>query len=124
MFISEIYEINNRDMAKAELDIEFGGIVVDKKMFSFKRIKRFKLKPIIRQGELKKIKIYGPYGFIVKLFKMFNYKPMISEEYDFNNWFGAHSCHIYKEEWYNPCYDDNSQDEDYRKNIDSDELPF
>lgn len=124
MYNDEFYEITDLDMAKAEIDSEFGVIVLDKKLCSFKRKKRFKLKLIVENGEMKKIVIRAPYGFIVKLFKIFNYKPLISNDHCFENKHGKCYRYTITEEWYNPHYsdDDNNQTESIFD--DSDELPF
>ena len=110
-------------MAKAEIDSEFGVIVLDKKLCSFKRKKRFKLKLIVENGEMKKIVIRAPYGFIVKLFKIFNYKPLISNDHCFENKHGRFYRYIYIEEWHNLHYNDDANQGELKDEA-LDELPF
>ena len=120
----EFYEITNLDMAEAELDSEFGVIVLDKKLFSFKRKKRFNLKLIVENGEMKKIVIRAPYGFIVKLFKTFNYKPLICNDNSFENKHGKCYRYTFTEEWYNPHYSGDDSNQTLSIFDDFDELPF
>ncbi len=101
MYKDDIYEIQNDDMTKVSLDNDFGGMIIIKRPFFKNWLKRFKIKPIIKNGELKELKIYAPYGFVIKFFEMINYKPLISEEYSLRKW-GFLYKYIYKEEWYNP----------------------
>ncbi len=124
MYNDEFYEITDLDMAKAELDSEFGVIVLDKKLFSFKCKKRFKLKLIVENGEMKKIVIRAPYGFIIKLFETFNYKPDISYDNSFETKRGKFYRYIYREEWYNPHYNGSEECQTESASNDSDELPF
>ena len=124
MYNPDFYELNDSDMATAELDNEFGVIILDKKLFSLKRRKRFSLKLIVNNGELKKIKICAPYDFIVKLFKMFNYKPSIRDDRSFSNKYGLFYRYIFIDEWYNPHYPDDESNKFKSIFDDSNDLPF
>lgn len=57
MYKDDVYEIKNDDMAKVSIDSDFGGMVIVKRPFFRNWLKAFKIKPIIKKGKLKEIKM-------------------------------------------------------------------
>lgn len=111
-------------MARAEIDGELAVIVLDKKLFSLKRKKRHKINTIVENGELEKIIINAPYSFIVKLFIMFDFVPIISDARDIDNKIGLHYRHIYYEEWYNPNFNADYAEQCKALLAEESDLPF
>lgn len=118
------YMISDSDMAKAEIDGEFAVIVLKKKLFFWKRKKRYKMKLVTENGSFKKIKIWAPYDFIVKLFIMLGYEPMICDERSIENKFGFCYKYIYNEEWCNPHYKGDYEEQCEALLAEESDLPF
>lgn len=121
MYKDNFYEIKNNDMTKVSLDSDFGGMVIVKRPFFRNWLNVFKIKPTIKNGKLKEIKMYAPYGFAVDFLKMINYQPLISDSCLEKK--GFVYKYIYREEWYNPHYPicDEAKPNPFDAN---DELPF
>lgn len=107
-YFYNFFKLNNDDMATADMDRLYAGILVKKRLFFPKPRKRFKIKPIVKNGRIKNIEITAPYWFVVQLFKRLNYKPFIDEENCLTNHFGSPIGYIYREEWENLCLSDAS----------------
>lgn len=99
----EFYE-QKHEMVEGMIDGEYPLIIREERLFFRKRKKRYRMKLVTENGSFKKIKIWAPYDFIVKLFIMLGYEPMVCDERSIENKFGFCYKHIYTEEWYNPHF--------------------
>lgn len=97
------FRLNYDDMATANIDDFYAGIIVKKKLFVPKLRKKYKIKPVVKNGMIQGFEIKAPYWFVSQLLKRFQYKPIIDEEYILSNCIGFENGYVYKEEWENPC---------------------
>ena len=102
-YFSNFFKLSYNDIATACIDDFFAGILVRKKLFIPRLRKKFKIKPIVKNGRIKSMEIRAPYWFVVQLFKRLGYKPFIDEEHILTNSIGVENEYVYREEWENPC---------------------
>lgn len=98
---SNFFKLNYDDKATANIDNFYAGILVKKKLFVPKLRKKYKIKPIVKNGMIQGFEIKAPYWFVTQLCKMLNYKPIIDEEHILSNCVGFENQYVYREEWEN-----------------------
>lgn len=101
--LSNFFRLNYDDMATANIDNFYAGIIVNKKLFVPKIRKKYKIKPTVKNGMIQSFEIKAPYWFVKQLCKILNYTPIIDEEHILSNCIGFENGYVYKEEWENPC---------------------
>lgn len=100
-YFSNFFRLNYDDMATADIDGLNAGILVRKKLFIPKRRKKFKIKPIVKNGMVQGFEVKAPYWFVKQFLMMIRYEPVIDEEHILSNCFGFENEYVYRQEWEN-----------------------
>ncbi len=95
------FRLNYDDMATANIDDFYAGIMVKKNLFVPKSRKKYKVKPNVKNGMIQGFEIKAPYWFIKQFLMMIGYEPVIDEEHILSNCIGFENEYVHKEEWEN-----------------------